>query len=75
MAGFFAYDTRNPSTPQSAQGYRFCAGIVVGTLFAICTILLAIFKLNKGMTIQMADELAARRENLSSMSPAGVGTV
>ena len=66
MAGFFAYDTHNPSAPQSVQGYRFCAGIVVGTLFAICTVLLAAYKLNKKMTIQMAEELAERRRNFST---------
>ena len=60
MAGFFAYDTYNPS-PQSAQGNRFYAGAVVGILFAICTVLLAVYKLNKKGTIQMAEELAARR--------------
>ena len=70
MAGFFAYDTRNPSAPQSVQGYRFCAGIVVGTLFAICTALLAVYKLNKTMTIQMADELAARRRSFATPVPA-----
>ena len=67
MAGFFAYDTHNPAAPQSVQGYRFCAGIVVGTLFAICTVLLALYQLNKKMTIQMADELAARRRRFATM--------
>lgn len=70
MAGFFAYDTRNPSAPQSVQGYRFCAGIVVGILFAICTILLAVYKLNKKVTIQMADDLAERRRRVATLVPA-----
>jgi Na+/melibiose symporter-like transporter len=73
MAGFFAYDTRNPSAPQAVQGYRFCAGIVVGILFAICTILLALYKLNKGLTIQIADELAERRQKFASLTPAEAG--
>ena len=70
MAGFFAYDTHNPGAPQSVQGYRFCAGIIVGILFAICTVLLALYKLNKGITIQMADELAERRQRFSKLVPA-----
>lgn len=70
MAGFFSYDTRNPSAPASVQGYRFCAGIIVGSLFAICTVLLSVYKLNKEMTIQMADELAARRQKFATMVPA-----
>jgi hypothetical protein len=42
-------------------GYRFTASIVVGIMFAICTALLAAYKLNKSATIEMADELALRR--------------
>ena len=62
MAGLFSYDTQMPSTPQAIEGYRACSSIVVGILFALCTILLTIYKINKKMTIQMADELAERRK-------------
>jgi len=34
----------------------------VGILFAICTGLLLAYKINKRMTLQMADDLAARRQ-------------
>ncbi len=74
MAGFFVYDTKNPSAPQSVQGYRFCAGIIVGSLFAICTVLLGLYKLNKGTTIQMADELAERRKSFGMLAPAEGGS-
>lgn len=70
MAGFFAYDTKNPSAPQSVQGYRFCAGIIVGLLFAICTVLLSLYKLNKRITIEMAEELAERRRKFATMATA-----
>jgi len=33
----------------------------VGIMFAICTLLLVAYQLNKSVTIQMADELAERR--------------
>ncbi len=62
MEGFFNYDTKLPSAPGAIAGYRFASGIVVALLFAVCTALLAAYKLNKGMTIQMADELAERRK-------------
>ena len=52
------------------QGYRVCSGIVVGILFAICTVLLVGYQLNKRMTIQMADELAERRRKYASENPA-----
>jgi Na+/melibiose symporter-like transporter len=65
MAGVFNYDSKVPDTPQAIQGFRFCSGIVVGVLFAICTLLLAAYQINKRMTIQMADELALRRKDFA----------
>ena len=62
MEGFFHYDTRLPGAPDAIAGYRFTSGIVVGLLFAVCTALLAAYKLNKGITLKMADELAQRRK-------------
>jgi Na+/melibiose symporter-like transporter len=62
MAGFFNYETHSPGTPEAVAGYRMCAGIGVGILFGICTVLLMLYKLNKHTTIQMADELAERRK-------------
>jgi Na+/melibiose symporter-like transporter len=61
MAGVFNYDTKLPDAASAVQGYRACGGIVVGIMFAICTLLLVAYQLNKSVTIQMADELAERR--------------
>lgn len=61
MGGFFHYETTLPSAPSAVAGYRFTSGIAVGVLFAICTLLLISYPLNKRVTIQMADELAERR--------------
>lgn len=61
MEGFFHYDTKLPSAPDAVAGYRATAGLVVGILFALCTALLIAYQLNKRTTIEMADELAARR--------------
>jgi len=68
MVGFFHYDTKLPDTPQAIDGYRVCSGIVVGLLFAICTVLLSCYQLNKRTTIQMADELAERRKQFAAAS-------
>ena len=64
MEAFYSYDTRLPATPEAIAGYRFTSGIVVGLLFAICTVLLAAYKLNKEITLRMADDLAKRRQGL-----------
>ena len=62
MAGVFHYNTKLPDAAAAVQGYRACSGLVVGILFAICTALLLAYQLNKKITIQMADELAERRQ-------------
>jgi Na+/melibiose symporter-like transporter len=61
MAGLFQYNTKLPEAYDAMVGYRACSSIVVGILFALCTLLLAVYSLNKRMTIQMAEELAERR--------------
>lgn len=66
MAGFFHYDTKLPTTANAVAGYRATAGVVVGILFALCTALLIAYKLNKRSTIEMADELAARRQKAAA---------
>jgi GPH family glycoside/pentoside/hexuronide:cation symporter len=64
MGGLFAYDVKHPELPQAVHGFRVCSGLVVAALFGICTLLLVSYKLNKRVTLQMADELAARRGQL-----------
>jgi GPH family glycoside/pentoside/hexuronide:cation symporter len=66
MAGLFSYDTQMPDAPQAIAGFRACSGIVVGIMFAICTLLLMAYQINKNMTIQMADELTERRKKFAS---------
>jgi glycoside/pentoside/hexuronide:cation symporter, GPH family len=66
MAGLFNYDTQLPDAVQAVAGYRACSGIVVGIMFAICALLLTVYQINKKMTIQMADELAARRKSFAT---------
>eukprot|EP01031_Cornospumella_fuschlensis_P049381 gene49381-60447_t len=65
MAGIFGYDTKLPAAAEAIRGYHACAGLGVGILFAICTVLLVVYKLNKSLTLQISADLAARRANLS----------
>ena len=65
---FFKYDTKLPAAPDAITGYRVCSGIAVGIMFAICTNLLIAYQLNKGITIQMAEELAQRRKKFAPQS-------
>ncbi|MCX6954783.1 MAG: MFS transporter [Verrucomicrobia bacterium] len=61
MAGFYAYDPKQTPNAQTLEGFRACSGLIVALLFAICTVLLIVYKLNKALTLQISDELAARR--------------
>ena len=65
---FFHYDTKQPALPDAIAGYRVCSGIAVGTMFAICTVLLLAYQLNKSTTILMAEELAQRRKKFTPES-------
>jgi len=62
MVAFFRYDARAPDAPLALEGFRTCSGLVVSLLFVICTILLGVYQLNKRTTLEMADELTARRK-------------
>lgn len=65
MAGLFHYDTKIPTAPHAVAGYRVCSSIAVGVLFAACTGLLILYKLNKSQTIEMSNQLAERRKQFA----------
>jgi GPH family glycoside/pentoside/hexuronide:cation symporter len=66
MKLFFQYETTAPDTASAVQGYRACSGLVTGILFAICSVLLACYQLNKHTTLQMAGELEERRRKFAT---------
>jgi Na+/melibiose symporter-like transporter len=66
MAGFFHYDTKQGDAADAIAGYHACSSLAVGILFALCTGLLARYKLNQKLTIQIAAELAARRQKAAT---------
>lgn len=57
----FGYNTKVADAAHAITGYRITSSLVVGLMFATCTVLLFIFRLSKQATIDMADELARRR--------------
>ncbi|MBN1782211.1 MFS transporter [bacterium] len=62
MPALYQYESVNPNTPIAREGMRMCSSVYIGILFAICTILLALYKIDKNMTQQIADELEDRRK-------------
>jgi Na+/melibiose symporter-like transporter len=61
MAWLYDYETKAPNAAAAIAGYRACSGIVVGLMFAACTVLLAVYQLGRERTLQMAGELEDRR--------------
>ena len=62
LMGLYGYAPNQGQTHRTLEGIRMCSGTFVGLLFAVCTILLIAYQLNKKKTIQIADELAERRK-------------
>ncbi len=61
MAGLFDYETHLPTAANAIAGYRATSSIIVGLLFAGGALSIALCKLNKATTLQMAADLAERR--------------
>jgi glycoside/pentoside/hexuronide:cation symporter, GPH family len=66
MAGVYHLGGENADPATIVNGYRVTSTLMVGVLFAICTFLLMLYPLGKRTTIQMADELAERREKFAT---------
>jgi GPH family glycoside/pentoside/hexuronide:cation symporter len=69
LLGMYGYAANQPQTDRTLEGIRMCSTIFVGILFAICTVLLAVYKIDQRLTQQIADELAERRRQLSAAAP------
>ncbi len=65
LMAWYGYDALKPKTPEVLEGIRLCSSLYLAVLFAICTVLLASFKLGKNLTIQISNELAERRAKFS----------
>ena len=68
MAGVFSYDTQQPSATNAIAGYHVSSSIFVGLLFLGGALSIAACKLNKTLTLQMAEELAARRAKAAAQA-------
>jgi GPH family glycoside/pentoside/hexuronide:cation symporter len=66
LAGFFGYETNLPDAPSAIVGFRTCSSIVVGLFFVAIVIAVAACKLNKKTTLDMAADLADRRNKAAA---------
>jgi Na+/melibiose symporter-like transporter len=68
LMSWAGYQANQPQTDQTLECIRRSSSIYLAILFAVCTVLLIIYQLNKRVTIQMADELAERRKKFAAQS-------
>jgi GPH family glycoside/pentoside/hexuronide:cation symporter len=61
LMSMYGYAGNQQQTPRTLEGIRMCSSVYVGILFAVCMCLVIAYKINRRMTLQIADELAVRR--------------
>ena len=66
LLGMYGYAANQPQTARTLEGIRMCSSIYVAIPFAVCTVLLIVYKINQRLTHQIADELAERREKFAA---------
>jgi glycoside/pentoside/hexuronide:cation symporter, GPH family len=57
----YGYQANAAQSATTLEGIRVCSSLIPAVMFAICTVLLLAYKINKRMTIEIADDLAERR--------------
>jgi glycoside/pentoside/hexuronide:cation symporter, GPH family len=65
MSGY-GYAPNQPQTAQTLEGIHMCSTLYLAVLFVACTVLVCVYKINKAMTHQIADDLAVRRSRFSA---------
>lgn len=61
LLGWYGYVANAAQSGEALHGIRLTSSAYPTILFAVCTLLLAIYQINKRLTHQIADELATRR--------------
>jgi GPH family glycoside/pentoside/hexuronide:cation symporter len=61
ILGWYGYAEGQSQTAESLRGIRMVASAYPTILFFICTVLLAIYGINKRLTLQIAGDLERRR--------------
>jgi Na+/melibiose symporter-like transporter len=60
------YQANQPQTDRTLECIRRSTSVYLALLFAVCTVLLILYQLNKRQTIQIADELTERRKKFAT---------
>jgi glycoside/pentoside/hexuronide:cation symporter, GPH family len=69
LMSWAGYQANQPQTDQTLECIRRSSSVYLAILFGVCTVLLIFYKINKSMTLQMAEELAERRQRYAAANP------
>jgi Na+/melibiose symporter-like transporter len=62
----YGYEANVAQGAETLEGIRLCSSVIPAVMFAVCTLLLVCYKINKRFTIQIADDLAHRRATVAA---------
>jgi Na+/melibiose symporter-like transporter len=62
LLGRYGYLPNQDQTATGLEGIRLCSSLYPAALFAVCTVLLVAYQINKRLTLQIAADLATRRQ-------------
>jgi GPH family glycoside/pentoside/hexuronide:cation symporter len=66
LMSMYGYVPNQPQTAQTLAGIHMCSTLYLAALFVVCTFTVLIYKIDKSMTHQIADELAVRRSKFAA---------
>ena len=62
----YGYQANAVQSDETLHGIKICSSLIPAGLFAVCTLLLVAYKINKRLTQQIADDLAERRASAAA---------
>jgi Na+/melibiose symporter-like transporter len=62
LLAMYGYVANEAQSTEALRGIRLTSSVYPTIMFAVCTLLLVVYQINKRMTHEIADDLAARRQ-------------
>jgi Na+/melibiose symporter-like transporter len=61
LLGWYGYVANQQQSSEALRGIRLTSSVFPTIMFAVCTVLLVVYQINKRRTLEIAEDLAARR--------------
>jgi GPH family glycoside/pentoside/hexuronide:cation symporter len=66
LLDYYGYVANQTQTSEALEGIRLTSSVYPTVMFLVCTVLLAIYQINKHMTLEIASDLAKRRDQAAT---------